>query len=659
VPCLTLALFFVLSKCVDADLVSKLAFNQPTSSRCTWFFNRSSFEAAVIERNLRLREFKTTVENVKAANPMHYIGAFDGVTSSRNASTLVKEYPMSFTVNTANTLAPFNFFLSLLAKGLKQKDMLLSSNQTYSDFAKGDRYDFIDTIQMGIPGHEDDSFMLSFKDGNNRLWVHAVGMNIHDNTETQNEYIEVSTSVPKVNGVADAPRQSALNLQAPSPPPCTLSDIPAGVHVFIGVLSLYPINDLKFIEDSGPDDIELGAFIFGLDENDVISSARSWAWGIFFVLFSVCIIIDYTFGNTTRFSKRRSHECDDSNSRGTSTSADGQRVLYRAVILTTAWLVVAVLYSLVVYKLQGFESCLQFLSGFVVEECLSVDNVFVFLMLFERMKTPTHLQPSILNGGVLLALILRAIMVVVGSMVFGAAMWLMPLIGLFLLYSALKMLVEDQPSINDGTDSQSVDANGDIVNTYAINCLRRSCRISPDYDPHGRLFIRVEGEIHATPQLLVLLLLGISDVIFALDSIPAILSITTDPLLVISSNAFAVMGLRSLFFVLAGLAKLFRYLQQALAVLLAGVGLKMILAWWHFHIPIHHMFLFILFVIIAAILASMYTSSAKMQVDVSANHEIPVIAQAEQDRPRLHSAVPINAHTAGIQKQRKRCEHLV
>ena len=215
---------------------------------------------------------------------------------------------------------------------------------------------------------------------------------------------------------------------------------------------------------------------------------------------------------------------------------------------------------------------LTYLTGYVVELSLSVDNLFVFALLFRYFRVPPDVQHRVLFWGIFGAIVMRAIMIFAGVALVTRFDWLIPVFGLFLVYSGVKMLRPEQ----EGGD--------DIDESRVLRFVRRVVPVAPGL--HGdRLFIRLDGRLMATRLFLVLVMVEFTDVVFAVDSIPAILGITQDRFLVFSSNIMAILGLRSLFFVLADFMDRFKYLHYGLALVLIFIGVKMLLEIWHLSIP--------------------------------------------------------------------------
>ncbi|CDJ78774.1 Inner membrane protein Alx [Serratia marcescens SMB2099] len=214
---------------------------------------------------------------------------------------------------------------------------------------------------------------------------------------------------------------------------------------------------------------------------------------------------------------------------------------------------------------------LAFLTGYLIEKALAVDNVFVWLMLFSYFAVPANLQRRVLIYGVLGAIVLRTIMIFAGSWLVSQFQWLLYLFGAFLLFTGIKMALakEDDSAIGDKP---------------LVKWLRSHLRMTDNLEGE-RFFVRRNGILFATPLVLVLILVELSDVIFAVDSIPAIFAVTTDPFIVLTSNLFAIMGLRAMYFLLANVAERFSMLKYGLSVILVFIGIKMLIIDF-FHIPI-------------------------------------------------------------------------
>ena len=209
------------------------------------------------------------------------------------------------------------------------------------------------------------------------------------------------------------------------------------------------------------------------------------------------------------------------------------------------------------------QKALEFLTGYLVEKSLAVDNIFVFLMIFTFFAVPQEFQKRALIIGVILAIVLRTIMILVGAWLLAKFHWLLYVFGLFLLITGIKMW-------------WAADKKPDLDQNPVLIFLRKRIKISQNFDGE-KFFTMQNGVRFATPMLLVVLMIGITDVIFAVDSIPAIFAITKDPFIVLTSNIFAILGLRALYFVLAGMADKFHLLSYGLSIVLIFIGVKMLL----------------------------------------------------------------------------------
>ncbi|OZI25924.1 hypothetical protein CAL26_00765 [Bordetella genomosp. 9] len=206
---------------------------------------------------------------------------------------------------------------------------------------------------------------------------------------------------------------------------------------------------------------------------------------------------------------------------------------------------------------------LEFVTGYLVEKALAVDNIFVFLMIFSYFAVPATFQKRALMIGILAALVLRAIMILIGAWLIVRFHWLMYVFGAFLLFTGIKMW-------------RAAGEESDLSDNPALRWIKKHMKIAPDYDGE-KFFTMVNGVKAATPLLVVILIIGVVDVVFAVDSIPAIFAITTDPFIVLTSNVFAILGLRAMYFLLAGMHERFHLLSYGLAVILVFIGTKMLL----------------------------------------------------------------------------------
>lgn len=233
------------------------------------------------------------------------------------------------------------------------------------------------------------------------------------------------------------------------------------------------------------------------------------------------------------------------------------------------WVTLALAFNVGLYFWAGSQFALEFLTGYLIEYSLSVDNIFVFVLIFAAFAVPARYQHRVLFWGILGALILRGTMIFLGVALLERFHWIIYLFGAFLVIAGLRMLFS---SDDDGIDVQR---------NPVLRLVRRIVPLTDAY--HGpRFLVRTRGRIFATPLLLVLVVVEATDVVFAVDSIPAIFAITREPFIVFTSNIFAILGLRSLYFLLAGIIDRFVYLQYGLAAILTFVGVKMLASGvWH------------------------------------------------------------------------------
>ncbi len=236
-----------------------------------------------------------------------------------------------------------------------------------------------------------------------------------------------------------------------------------------------------------------------------------------------------------------------------------------ALIWSAVWITLALLFNLGIYFWRGEVAALEFLTGYLLEKSLSVDNVFVFLLIFSYFRVPALCQHKVLFWGILGALIMRAIFIAAGITLIQQFHWVIYVFGAFLIFTGIKMALQKDKEIHPEKNP-------------VIKLFRRLMPVTEDYDEESRFFVRKAGRLHATPLFVALLVVETTDVIFAVDSIPAILAITNDPFIVYTSNVFAILGLRALYFALAGIMQLFHYLHYGLSAILVFVGAKMLLA---------------------------------------------------------------------------------
>ncbi len=249
---------------------------------------------------------------------------------------------------------------------------------------------------------------------------------------------------------------------------------------------------------------------------------------------------------------------------------------------------------------------LEFLAGYLIEQSLSVDNMFVFVMIFTYFAVPPEMQRRVLLYGVLGAIVMRAGMILAGVWLVQQLAWILYVFGAFLVITGIKMLV-------------FAEAEPDLEQNPLLRLLRRRLRITPEF--HGEhFFVRRKGVLWATPMFLVLILIEASDLVFAVDSIPAIFAVTTDPFIVFTSNIFAIMGLRAMYFLLADMAERFHLLKYGLSLVLIFIGGKMLIMPW-FHIPVQWSLSVVGSIILISIVASLTLSRKAVAARAPAGEE--------------------------------------
>jgi tellurite resistance protein TerC len=265
-----------------------------------------------------------------------------------------------------------------------------------------------------------------------------------------------------------------------------------------------------------------------------------------------------------------------------------------AAIESAVWISLGLLFGLVMLSWQGGQAAGEYYAGFLIEKSLSIDNVFVWAVIFSFFAVPREFQFRVLFWGIFGALVLRGLFIFAGVSLIERFDWVLYVFGAFLLYTAWKIAHHDE--------DEQVDYNANI----AMRVVRRLVPTTDRYDGQ-KLFTRIDAKRFATPLFAVLVLIEATDVVFAVDSVPAILAVSREPFIVFASNAFAILGLRSLYFLLGGMRGRFRYLNVGLGVILAFVGLKMILIGDPFgvHLPTAASLGFIALVLVVTIVASL------------------------------------------------------
>jgi tellurite resistance protein TerC len=267
-----------------------------------------------------------------------------------------------------------------------------------------------------------------------------------------------------------------------------------------------------------------------------------WSWAVLSAIVVVLILVDLVAFN------RKDQEVG----------------LRAAGIWSVVWLVIGIAPTAVLFAWQGGTPAGEYATGYVIERTLSLDNLFVFAVIFGYFAVPYVLQPRILMFGIIGALVLRLIFILLGAALLAAAHWVIYVFGLILIVTAYRLATSHGDEV-------------DPAKNPVLRLIRSRFRLTDGYRG-SKVFVRENGLLFATPVLGVLTVVATTDLIFAIDSIPAIFAITTEPFIVFAANAFALMGLRSLYFLLAGAMRRFEYLSYGLAVLLALVGLKMLIS---------------------------------------------------------------------------------
>ena len=270
-----------------------------------------------------------------------------------------------------------------------------------------------------------------------------------------------------------------------------------------------------------------------------------------------------------------------------------------ALIWTCVWITLALIFNYGIYYFQGKEKALQFLSGYLIEKSLSVDNIFVFILIFSYFKVPSLYQHKVLFWGIIGALVMRVIFIFAGVALINQFHWVIYIFAAFLVFTGIKMFLQDE---------QKVDPDKNPV----VRLFKKMFLVTDSF--HGnKFFVTLNAKTFATPLFIVVLMVEVTDLIFAVDSIPAILAISQDPFIVYTSNVFAILGLRSLYFALAGMHKSFRYLKFGLSAILIFVGIKMFLS-SIYPIPILIALIIIAVILITSIIASLVIKPSKTNI---------------------------------------------
>lgn len=264
--------------------------------------------------------------------------------------------------------------------------------------------------------------------------------------------------------------------------------------------------------------------------------------------------------------------------------------LSEAALWSAVWIAISILFGVGVHFVFGAPAALEYFTGYLIEKALSVDNLFLFLVIFRAFAVDERVQQRLLEWGVLGALLMRGVMIAAGSALIERFSWVLYLLGAFLVYAGIHMLFAKKEAIHPEQNA-------------VFRFAHKHLRVTRDYQGQ-RFFVRSAGRLFATPLFLILLVVEITDVTLAIDSIPAVFGITRDPFIVYTSNVFAILGLRALYFLLAGVLGRMRYLTAGLSCVLVFIGIKMIAEPW-LHISVQISLSVVAAILLISLLASL------------------------------------------------------
>jgi len=328
--------------------------------------------------------------------------------------------------------------------------------------------------------------------------------------------------------------------------------------------------------------------VLAASQNFVDIDVPLWGWGALLAFIVLLLLVDLVV-----FHK----EAHDINTK-------------EAAIESVIWISIGLAFTFVVWFAFSGAAAGEYISGYLIEKSLSVDNVFVWALIFSYFKVPGKYQHRVLFWGIFGALVLRAIFIFAGVALIEKFDWILYLFGAFLLYTAFKLITSGDEEMDPGK-------------SVVLKVIKKVVPSTERMDGQ-KLFTRITGRRLATPLFAVLVLVEATDVIFAVDSVPAVLAVSHEQFIVFSSNAFAILGLRALYFLLADLHARFSYLQEGLAIILAFVGIKMIIAHWY-HIPT-----WLSLMIIALVLTVSITASLKQPIE---HDTIELVPEPEEIPP--------------------------
>jgi tellurite resistance protein TerC len=282
-------------------------------------------------------------------------------------------------------------------------------------------------------------------------------------------------------------------------------------------------------------------------------------WVLFSIFVGVALAID--LGVIEKIKEMRTKRSDQK-----SVSKEKKvRSTNDALVWTIVWISLGLIFAGVIYFSMGYEKMLEYITGYTLEKTLSVDNMFVFLLIFTSLAIPHHYQHKVLSVGILSAIAMRIPLVIAGVSLLETFHWMIYVFGAFLIFTAIRMFV------------QKKEEKIEVEKNIAVRALKKIMPVDVEIKT-DKFLLRKNGILYATPLLVAIAIVEMTDLVFALDSIPAVLAITSDPFIVITSNIFAIFGLRSLYFLLSGSMKKFFYLKPALTALLFFIGFKMLLS---------------------------------------------------------------------------------
>ena len=297
-------------------------------------------------------------------------------------------------------------------------------------------------------------------------------------------------------------------------------------------------------------------------------------------------------------------------------------IKYReAAIWSGVWITLAMVFAAIVFYYQGSSRGLEFVTGYLIELSLSVDNLFVFLLIFSYFKVPSKYQHRVLFWGVLGALVMRLTMIFIGATLINRFHWIIYIFGAFLVYTGIKMFTQED------NDFQPED-------NALVRFVTRVFPMTRTYDEKN-FFTRIDGKLTGTLLLLVLVIVEVADLVFAVDSIPAIFAITTNAFIVYTSNVFAILGLRSMYFLLAGVVEKFHYLKIGLAIVLTFIGAKMLIVAVHINIPIWISLVFVAVVLLSSVIASLVWAKhadTNIEIDLPEDFDSPFEDEEEVEK---------------------------